>query len=91
MSGSVGDGEGAVYLAHAWCNELGRRHTVGPWQWWGAYKTPEVADQRAVAESRRWREFGESEVVAVLGGPSQAKPQAVQMVRREASGGQAQG
>jgi hypothetical protein len=90
MSGTVGDGEGAVYLAHAWCAELGRKHTVGPWHWWGTYKTPEVADQRAVAESRRWGEYGEVEVIGVLGGPSHNTPRVVQMVRREAPRGHTQ-
>lgn len=87
MSGSVGDGDGTVYLAHAWCTDQGRRVTAGSWHWWGVYKTPEVADQRAVAESRRWQGYGEAEVISVRSLGSSLD--CAQMVRREAPNGQA--
>jgi hypothetical protein len=90
-SGNSGDGEGTVYLAHAWCAEPGRRYTVGPWHWWNVYSNPETADMQAVRRARGWKTWGRCEVLAVVGSQAGGRArQVVQMVRRGDDDGEAQ-
>lgn len=55
MSGSCGDGEGTVFLAHAWVPRPHRRHTVGSWHWWNVYKDEITARSQAERHASGWR------------------------------------
>lgn len=65
MSGSSGDGDGVVYLAHAWCPDRHRSVTVGPWHWWNVYKDPVTAEMQALRRAKSWRDHGLAEVLTV--------------------------
>jgi hypothetical protein len=73
MAGSPGDGEGEVFLAHAWTAPENRKTTVGPWHWWNVYKDHGTATaQAAEVASTRWRDregnwHGRYEVLTIRG------------------------
>jgi hypothetical protein len=70
MSGSCGDDEGVVYLAHAWVPDELRPVTTGPWHWWNVYKDEITAYSQATrtALSRPWHGYGMTEVLTIVGG-----------------------
>lgn len=70
MSGSPGDGEGTVYVAHAWVPDSCRAHTVGSWHWWMVYKDHSTASAQGAREAAgRWRcEHARHEVIPLEGG-----------------------
>ena len=68
MSGSPGDGEGIVHLAHAWVPDSCREHTTGSWHWWNVYKDYATAtSQAARVASSRWCEHARTEVRTIVG------------------------
>jgi len=69
VAGSEGDGEGTVFLAHAWVPDEHRRATVGPWHWWNVYTAYDVAEMQAVRRARGWSGGrGKYEVRTIAGG-----------------------
>lgn len=70
MTGSNGDGEGTIYLAHVWVPEEHHKDTVGPWHWWNVYKDHVTAHQQAArvaAPGGGWKNFALAEVLVVEG------------------------
>jgi hypothetical protein len=70
MSGSDGNGQGSVVLAHAWCPDEHRRVTVGPWHWWNVYKDHDTALMQATRRAKGWKTFGKAEVLTISGSES---------------------
>lgn len=68
MSGSPGDGEGEVHLAHAWTARENRKTTVGDWHWWNVYKDHQTAVSQAARAAERWPGVGKYEVHTIQGG-----------------------
>lgn len=67
MSGTCGDYNGTVYLAHAWVPREHHADTTGPWHWWNVYKDIKPARAQAAerARGRGWGEYGKWDVTKV--------------------------